>query len=140
MEVVGGVASIITLIKTTVVLADNSTNLVLKWRSAPHEIQSLATRLSQLATELRCIQNATTRSHPVLMMDAIIRQSLDDLLKDVQRRLSKLESLHARLEKHGSTRQKIQWAIHDASEAEKMLAKTREVEQRVAHMMILMSL
>jgi hypothetical protein len=138
MEVVGGVASIITLIEATGVLAKVSRDLVLRWRNAPHEIQALATRLSLLAAELQSIKNATTRSHPVLT-DAIIRQSLSDLLTDVRKRLAKLESLHIRLQQHGVMRQKIEWAAK-AGSVEKMLSKTQEVEQRLANLMTLISL
>ena len=139
MEVVGGVASIITLIEATGVLAKVSKDMVLRWRNAPHEIQALATRLSLLAAELQSINNATARSHPVLT-DAIIRQSLSDLLTDVRKRLTKLESLHFRLEQHGPLRQKIQWTAKDAGSVEKMLNKTQEIEQRLANLMTLISL
>jgi len=139
MEVVGGVASIITLIKATAVLAEVSADLVVKWRNAPREIQSLATRLSHLAAELQSIRSATANCQPVLM-DAVIRQSLSDLLTDVRKRLDKLEDMHARLQEHGPTRQKLHWAVKDASKAAKMLAKTQEVEQRLANLMTLMSL
>ena len=139
MEVVGGVASIITLIEATGVLAEVSKNLVLRWRNAPHEIQALATRLSLLAAELQSIKNATARFHPVLT-DAIIRQSLSDLLTDVRKRLTKLETLHFRLDQHGPMRQKIQWTLKDAGSAEKMLIKTQEIEQRLANLMTLISL
>jgi hypothetical protein len=138
MEVVGGVASIITLIEATGVLAKVSRDLVLRWRNAPHEIQALATRLSLLAAELQSIKNATARSHLVLT-DAIIRQSLSDLLTDVRKRLAKLESLHFRLQQHGSVRQKIEWAAK-AGFVEKLLGKTQEVEQRLANLMTLISL
>ena len=139
MEAVGGVASIITLIEATGVLAEVSKNLVLRWKNAPHEIQALATRLSLLAAELQSIKNATVRSHPVLT-DAIIRQSLSELLTDVRKRLTKLESLHFRLEQCGPMRQKFQWTVKDAGSAEKMLSKTQEVEQRLANLMTLISL
>ena len=139
MDVVGGVASIITLIEATGVLAKVSKDMVLRWRNAPHEIQALATRLSLLAAELQSINNATARSHPVLT-DAIIRQSLSDLLTDVRKRLTKLESLHFRLEQHGPLRQKIQWTAKDAGSVEKMLNKTQEIEQRLANLMTLISL
>ncbi|GAB7330321.1 hypothetical protein MBLNU13_g01958t3 [Cladosporium sp. NU13] len=139
MEVVGGVASITTLIEATGVLARVSKDLVLRWRNAPHEIQVLATRLSLLAAELQSIKNATARSHPVLM-DAIIHQSLSDLLTDVRKRLAKLESLHLRLEQQGLMRQKFLWTVKDAGTAEKMLHKTQEIEQRLANLMILISL
>jgi hypothetical protein len=139
MEAVGGVASIITLIEATGVLAGVSKGLVLRWKNAPHEIQALATRLSLLAAELQSIKNATARSHPILT-DAIIRQSLSDLLTDVRKRLTKLESLHSRLEQHGPMRQKFQWTVKDAGSAEKMLNKTQEVEQRLANLMTLISL
>lgn len=139
MEVVGGVASIITLIEATGVLAEVFKNLVLRWRNAPHEIQALATRLSLLAAELQSIKNATARSHPVLT-DAIIRQSLSDLLTDVRKRIAKLESLHCGLQQHGHMRQKIQWTVKDAGSVEKMLSKTQEVEQRLANLMTLISL
>ena len=139
MDVVGGVASIITLIEATGVLARVSRDLVLRWRNAPHEIQALATRLSLLAAELQSIKNATARCHPVLT-DAIIRQSLSDLLTDVRKRLTKLESLHFRLEQHGPLRQKIQWTAKDAGSVEKMLNKTQEIEQRLANLMTLISL
>jgi hypothetical protein len=139
MEVVGGVASIITLIEATGVLAGVSKDLVLRWRNAPHEIQALATRLSLLAAELQSIKNATARSHPVLT-DAIIRQSLSDLLTDARKRLTKLERLHFRLEQHGPVRQKFQWTVKDAGSAEKMLNKTQEVEQRLANLMSLIAL
>jgi hypothetical protein len=138
MEVVGGVASIITLIEATGVLAKVSRDLVLRWRNAPHEIQALATRLSLLAAELQSIKNATARSHPVLT-DAIIRQSLSDLLMDVRKRLAKLESLHFRLQQHGAMRQKVEWAAK-AGSVEKMMSKTQEVEQRLANLMALISL
>jgi hypothetical protein len=139
MEVVGGVASIVTLIEATGVLAGVSKDLVLRWRNAPYEIQALATRLSLLAAELQSIKNATARSHPVLT-DAIIRQSLSDLLTDVRKRLTKLESLHFRIEQSGPLRQKIQWTMKDAGSAEKILNKTQEVEQRLANLMALISL
>jgi hypothetical protein len=139
MEVVGGVASIITLIEATGVLAGVSKDLVLRWRDAPREIQALATRLSLLAAELQSIKNATARSHPILT-DAIIRQSLSDLLTDVRKRLTKLESLHFRLEQSGTLRQKFQWTVKDAGSAEKMLNRTQEVEQRLANLMTLISL
>jgi len=139
MDIVGGVASIITLIEATGVLAKVSKNLVLRWRNAPHEIQALATRLSLLAAELQSIKNAASGSHPVLT-DAIIRQSLGDLLTDVRKRLTKLETLHFRLEQHGPMRQKIQWTVKDAGSTEKMLIKTQEVEQRLANLMTLISL
>jgi hypothetical protein len=138
MELAGGVASIITLIEATGVLAKVSRNLVLRWRNAPHEIQALATRLALLASELQSIKNATARSHPVLT-DAIIRQSLSDLLTDVRKRLAKLESLHIRLQQHGAMRQKVEWAAK-AGSVEKMLSKTQEVEQRLANLMTLISL
>jgi hypothetical protein len=138
MELAGGVASIITLIEATGVLAKVSRNLVLRWRNAPHEIQALATRLALLASELQSIKNATARSHPVLT-DAIIRQSLSDLLTDVRKRLAKLESLHIRLQQHGAMRQKVEWATK-AGSVEKMLSKTQEVEQRLANLMTLISL
>jgi hypothetical protein len=139
MEVVGGVASIITLIEATGVLAEVSKNLVLRWRNAPHEIQALATRLSLLTAELQSIKNATSRSHHVLT-DAIIRQSLNDLLTDVRKRLTKLETLHFRLEQHGPVRQRLQWTVKDAGSTEKMLLKTQEVEQRLTSLMTLISL
>jgi len=139
MEVVGGVASVITLIEATGVLAEVSKNLVLRWRNAPHEIQTLATRLSLLAAELQSIKNAAARSHPVLM-DDIIRQSLSDLLTEVRKRLTKLESLHFRIEQCGPMRQKFQWTVKDAGSAEKMLNKTQEIEQRLANLMTLVSL
>jgi hypothetical protein len=138
MELAGGVASIITLIEATGVLAKVSRDLVLRWLNAPHEIQALATRLSLLAAELQSIKNATARSHPVLT-DAIIRQSLSDLLTDVRKRLTKLESFHIRLQQHGAMRQKVEWAAK-ASSVEKMLSKTQEVEQRLANLMTLISL
>jgi hypothetical protein len=138
MDVVGGVASIITLIEATGVLAKVSRDLVLRWRNAPHEIQALATRLSLLAGELQSIKNATARSHPVLT-DAIIRQSLSDLLTDVRKRLANLESLHFRLQQHGAMRQKVEWAAK-AGSVEKMLSKTQELEQRLANLMTLISL
>jgi hypothetical protein len=138
MELAGGVASIITLIEATGVLAKVSRDLVLRWRNAPHEIQALATRLSLLAGELQSIKNATARSHPVLT-DAIIRQSLSDLLTDVRKRLAKLEALHFRLQQHGAMRQKVDWAAK-AGSVEKMLGKTQEVEQRLANLMTLISL
>lgn len=139
MEVVGGVASIITLIEATGVLADVSKNLILRWRNAPHEIQALATRLSLLAAELQSIRTATAKTHP-LLADAIIRQSLSDLLTDVRKRLAKLESLHFRLLQHGPTLQKVQWAVKDAGAVEKMLSKVQEVEQRLANLMTLIAL
>lgn len=139
MEVAGGVASIITLIEATGVLAGVSKDLVLRWRNAPHEIRALATRLSLLAAELQSIKNATARSHP-LLTDAIIRQSLSDLLTDVRKRLTKLETLQFRLEQHGPMRQKLQWTVKDAGSSEKMLIKTQEVEQRLANLMTLISL
>jgi hypothetical protein len=48
--------------------------------------------------------------------------------------------MYARLQEHGPTRQKLHWAVKDASKAAKMLAKTQEVEQRLANLMTLMSL
>ena len=100
MEVVSGVASIITLIEATGVLARVSKDLVLRWRNAPHDIQALATRLSLVAAEMQSIKNATARSHPVLT-DGIIRQSLSDLLQwssfplHLQRKHMRAEELDA---------------------------------------------
>ena len=139
MEVVGGVASIITLIEATGVLIEVSKKLISRWQNAPHEIQALATRLSLLAAELHSIKNATSTSHPVLT-DAIIRQSLSDLHTDVRKRLMKLESLHFRLEQHKPVYQRIRWTVKDAESVEKMLSKTQDVEQRLANLMILISL
>lgn len=139
MEVAGGVASIITLIEATGVLIEVSKKLVSRWQNAPHEIQALATRLSLLAAELHSIKNATSTSHPVLT-DAIIRQSLSDLLTDVRKRLMKLESLYFRLQQHKPIYKRMRWTAKDASSVEKMLSKTLETEQRLANLMTLISL
>jgi hypothetical protein len=139
LEVLGGVASIITLFEATGVLAEVSTNLVLRWRNAPHEIQALATRLSLLTAELQSVKNATARSHPVLM-DALVRQILSELLTDVRKHLMELETVHFHLEQHGPIRQRLQWAIKDAGSVEKMLNKTQDVERELAKVMTLISM
>lgn len=139
MEVAGGVASVITLIEATGVLAKVSKNIITKWHNAPHEIQALAIRLSQLAAELQYVRDATLHSHPVLA-DALIRQSLSDLLTEARHRLQKLESLRSRLQQHGNARQKAQWALKDSRSAEKILVKLADVERRLAQWMALISM
>lgn len=139
MEAIGGVASIIALVETTEELVHVSKKLVSRWQNAPCEIQTLATRLNLLAGELHSIETATSTSHPILT-DAIIRQSLDDLLTDVRKRLVKLESLHFDIKQQKPFRQRMTWTVKDASFAEKMLSKTQEVEQRLANLMTLISL
>lgn len=96
-------------------------------------------RLSLLAAELQSIKNATSKSHPILT-DAIIRQSLQNLLREAHNRLRKLESLCLRLEKQHPLRRNMQWACLEAASAEKMLGKAHEMEQSLANLMILVSL
>lgn len=139
MEVVGGVASIVTLIEATGVLAEVSKNLITKWHNAPQEIQALAARLFQIAAELHCIRDATSGGHPMLA-EALVRQSLSDLLTEARHRLQKLESLHFRLLQHGNVRQKAQWALKDSRSAEKTLLKLADVERRLAQWMTLISM
>jgi hypothetical protein len=136
MAEIGAVASIITLVEATSTLVRVSRDLFLRWRDAPEEIQALARRLSFLDAELQSIQSAITNSHP-LLSNAIIRQSIEELVTDLLERLQKLQTLHSRLDQHGKLRQKTKWTVKDAAAVTKMLCKIQEVEQRIANLMVL---
>lgn len=139
MEVVGGVSALITLIEASCLLAELSTDLVSRWRNAPQELQALATRLSLLNADLQTVQNATATTHPILS-ETSIRHSLVILLDDARKHLDRLDSLHQHLQKSGNVCQRLQWAVKDASTMEREIRGLRNIEQRLANVMTVMTL
>ena len=91
------------------------------------EIHALASTTQKLFTKFTFVQNTVTDSH-ALLLDDVVRCGLLQLMSEAETLMVELEVLQTDLEACGYIIKKTRWAVKDARNVTRILAKMDDVE------------
>lgn len=138
MDPVGGVASVLTLIKAATYLIASTRELSSKFRRAPQELHMITGQLLAVKRELELVQSTANDAQSALLTDELCTE-VDAAIRQARNAVGEVDLRLTGAEGRGTFATRFRWATTDRRVVQELLVSLGVARDRLTFLLQLLS-
>ena len=138
MEVVGGAASILTLIKGASVVARSTNEVARRLKDAPEELHTLTAQFLTLQSELNLVNHSREPGQDEVL-PADLKDCIESAVLRARDNINVLDAISTRAQGNKKLHARLRWARKDRKLANDALGRLREVRASLTFLLQILS-
>lgn len=138
MEPVGGIASILTLIKAASILVSSTRELASKFKRAPQELHTITSQLLAIKSELELVQGTADHARNTLLTDDLCAE-VDAAIRQARDAVASIDLISAAAKGNRTFGARYQWISKSQKKVDDLLESLRLARDRLMFLLQILS-
>jgi hypothetical protein len=127
LEVIGGIAAVLSLIKATKAIKHAASNLRQNIQDAPFELEELITQVELFESQLQQLSDFENRN-PTIRLTPTARSFINTCLNSINEKITGLEKKYAKYKQRGAVRRRIGLVLLDRKAIQEQSIRLHKLE------------